>query len=69
MDSSYTAINMPWCVEVHHLEVVVLSEVWPCPEVSVHICYIYTPGHHWPPSPSNETDQMSNAVEVMRGAM
>lgn len=36
------------------LEAAVLGEAWPCPEVSVHTCYIYTPGHRWPPSPKNK---------------
>lgn len=36
------------------LEGAVVGEAWPYPEVSVHTCYIYTPGHHWPPSPKKK---------------
>lgn len=36
------------------LEAIVVSEAWPCPEVSVHTCYTHTPGHHWPPGPEEK---------------
>lgn len=52
-----------------HLEVVVSSEAWPYPEVSVHICCINTPGPHWPPSPSKQTDQLLKAVGMMKGTL
>lgn len=36
----------------------VLDEAWPCPEVSAHSGYTYTPGRHWPLSPTKRQRQL-----------